>query len=253
MWWQRGAVPTLAFNLRAANLHRTIFKNQLLCSTATRRSTLSSLLIKLGQHIRAGRDVTARSGDLWTRKMRWREHFTTPALQKTLNRHQPYFYTVIITQADRHTDGDQRRKRTKRKGKRTKRVNFPLKYISWRVMYPKTKTDTGCPLSPLSLLLPSSLSLTIFCGLILVNFLHFKSLDHSNGCWLYSILLDIKWSHLLVVLKISFKQDDGLHLSHTEYIQTCSSEIKQLRSHEIGWSIFTKMHTNCHFQYYNSS
>lgn len=71
--------------------------------------------------------------------------------------------------------------------------------------------------------------LPFFCGLILVNFLHFKSLDHSNGCWLCSLLLDIKWSHLLVVLKISFKQDDGLHLSHAEYIQTCSSEIKQLR------------------------
>lgn len=154
-------------------------------------------------------------------------HYT--GASKTLNRHQPYFYTVIITQADRHTDGDQRRKRTKRKGKRTKRVHFPLKYIyheEWCIPKQKQIQDV---FFRLSLCYYHHLSLTIFCGLILVNFLHFKSLDHSNGCWLCSLLLDIKWSHLLVVLKISFKQDDGLHLSHAEYIQTCSSEMKQLR------------------------
>lgn len=136
-------------------------------------------------------------------EMWWREHFTTPALQKTLTRHQSYFYTVIITKADRHRRRPEKKKN--RKGKRTKRVHFLSEiHISWRVMYPKTKTDTGCLLSPLSLLLKTSLlsfsPLSIFfCGLILVNFLHFKSLDHSNGCWLCSILLDIKWSHLLVV------------------------------------------------------
>lgn len=126
MWWQRGAVPTLPFNLRAADLHRTIFKNKFLCSTTTRRSTLSSLLIKLGPHIRAGRDVTARWWFMDEEEMRWREHFTTPALQKTLTRHQSYFYTVITAQADRH-----RRRPAKKKNKTERKKNKESSFSFW--------------------------------------------------------------------------------------------------------------------------
>ncbi len=167
MWWQRGAVLTLPFNLRAAN-----FKNPLLCSTATRRSTLSSLLIKLD----STSELVRCHGTQWRfmegEEMWWREHSLHRQLQKTLIRRRSYFYTVIITQADRNTDGDQRGKRTKRRKKRTKRVHFlpkiHQKYLEeWCI--PK-QNNMGCLLSPLSLLLKTSLlifsHLSFFCGFI---------------------------------------------------------------------------------------
>lgn len=85
-------------------------------------------------------------------EMWWREHFTTHPLQKTLTRRRSYFYTVIITEADRHTDGDQRGKRTKRVKKRTKRVHFlpkiHQKYLEeWCIPKQKQIRDVSSRLS----------------------------------------------------------------------------------------------------------
>ncbi len=149
MWWQRGAVLTLSFSLQAANLHRTTHS----CAPVTCRSTLSSLLIKLGRHIRAGWDVTVRNGGLWKGKRCDGENIS---LHSRFKRRSPdrrsYFYTVIITEADRHTDGDQRGKRTKRRKKRTKRVHFlpklHQKYLEeWCIPKQKQIRDVSSRLS----------------------------------------------------------------------------------------------------------
>lgn len=124
MWRQRGAVLTLLFNLRPANLHRTTFKSMLMCSTATRRSTLSSLLIKLGQHIRAGWDVTARSGDLWKGKRCDGENIS---LHRLFKRASPGFgpiFTLSSSQRLTDTQTETREEKEQNGGRKEQRVHF---------------------------------------------------------------------------------------------------------------------------------
>lgn len=131
MWWQRGAVLTLPFNLRAANLHRTTFKKPLLRSTATRRSTLSSLLIKLGQHIRAGWDVTARRGDLWKGKRRDGENIS---LHRRFKRRSPGIGPIFTPSSSNRLTDTQTEARAEKKeqngGRKEQReFIFSPKYI----------------------------------------------------------------------------------------------------------------------------
>ncbi len=125
MWWQRGAVLTLPFNLRAAN-----FKNPLLCSTATRRSTLSSLLIKLGQHIRAGWDVTARSGDLWKGKRCDGENISLHRRFKRRSSGVGPIFTLSSSHRLTETQTETREEKEQNGGRKEQReFIFSLKYI----------------------------------------------------------------------------------------------------------------------------
>ncbi len=92
-------------------------------------------------------------GDLWKGKRCDGENIS---LHSRFKRRSPdrrsYFYTVIITEADRHTDGDQRWKRTKRRKKRTKRVHFlpkiHQKYLEeWCIPKQKQIRDVSSRLS----------------------------------------------------------------------------------------------------------
>ncbi len=126
MWWQRGAVLTLSFSLQAANLHRTTHS----CAPVTCRSTLSSLLIKLGRHIRAGWDVTVRSGDLWKGKRCDGENIS---LHSRFKRHSPdvsLIFTLSSSQRLTDTQTETREEKEQNGGRKEQReFIFSLNYI----------------------------------------------------------------------------------------------------------------------------
>ncbi len=148
MWWQRGAVLTLSFSLQAANLHRTTHS----CAPVTCRSTLSSLLIKLGRHIRAGWDVTVRSGDLWKGKRCDGENIS---LHSRFKRHSPdvsLIFTLSSSQRLTDTQTETREEKEQNGGRKEQRVNFlpkiHQKYLEeWCIPKQKQIRDVSSRLS----------------------------------------------------------------------------------------------------------